>query len=88
MKEGIVTSTEQVEKVGTCYIQVNTWMLPNYISSFTLSSCFQEEIAKLLRFESSRGKPGENVSIPQYCSRLKEGQKEVYYLAAPRYFQY
>lgn len=56
LKEGIVTSHEQVEK---------------------------EEISKLLRFESSTGKPGELIGIPQYCGRLKEGQKDIYYLAAP-----
>ncbi|CAG2064436.1 unnamed protein product, partial [Timema podura] len=44
---------------------------------------FQEEIAKLLRFESSRCSPGERVSLPQYISRLAEGQKDVFYLAAP-----
>lgn len=43
----------------------------------------QEEIAKLLRFESSTSPAGELVSIPQYCSRLKEDQKDVYYLSAP-----
>ncbi|KAK3923195.1 Heat shock protein 75 kDa, mitochondrial [Frankliniella fusca] len=56
LKEGIVTSHEQMEK---------------------------EEISKLLRFESSSGQPGELVGIPEYCSRLKEGQKDIYYLAAP-----
>nr|CAD7427495.1 unnamed protein product [Timema monikensis] len=44
---------------------------------------FQEEIAKLLRFESSRCSPGEKVSLPQYIGRLAEGQKDVFYLAAP-----
>nr|CAD7267449.1 unnamed protein product [Timema shepardi] len=44
---------------------------------------FQEEIAKLLRFESSRCSPGERVSLPQYIGRLAEGQKDVFYLAAP-----
>jgi len=58
LKEGIITSHEQVEK---------------------------EEISKLLRFESSAQKAGESVSLPQYCQRLKEGQRDVYYLAAPRY---
>ncbi|XP_046748301.1 heat shock protein 75 kDa, mitochondrial [Diprion similis] len=43
----------------------------------------KEEISKLLRFESSSSKPGELVSIPQYCSRLAAGQKDIYYLAAP-----
>ncbi|XP_069680371.1 heat shock protein 75 kDa, mitochondrial [Periplaneta americana] len=56
LKEGIVTTNEQMEK---------------------------EEIAKLLRFESSLSSEGEKVSLPQYCSRLKPGQRDVFYLAAP-----
>ncbi|XP_071452756.1 heat shock protein 75 kDa, mitochondrial [Hetaerina americana] len=56
LKEGIVTSQEQMEK---------------------------EEISKLLRFESSLKPVGEKVSLPQYCNRLKEGQRDIFYLAAP-----
>ncbi|XP_046394482.1 heat shock protein 75 kDa, mitochondrial [Ischnura elegans] len=56
LKEGIVTSQEQMEK---------------------------EEISKLLRFESSLKPVGERVSLPQYCGRLKEGQRDIFYLAAP-----
>ncbi|XP_077293548.1 TNF receptor associated protein 1 [Arctopsyche grandis] len=43
----------------------------------------KEEIGKLLRFESSLKEEGKKISIPEYCSRLKEGQKDIYYLAAP-----
>lgn len=49
---------------------------------------FQEEISKLLRFESSHTKPGERINIPEYINRFKtrsDGQKEIYYIAAPRY---
>ncbi|XP_076664387.1 TNF receptor associated protein 1 [Andrena cerasifolii] len=43
----------------------------------------KEEISKLLRFESSIMPEGELVSIPDYCKRLPEGQKHIYYLSAP-----
>ena len=43
----------------------------------------KEEIAKLLRFESSSEEEGKLVSIPEYCSRMKPGQRDIYYLAAP-----
>ena len=43
----------------------------------------KEEIAKLLRFESSNEEEGKLVSIPEYCSRMKPGQRDIYYLAAP-----
>lgn len=41
----------------------------------------KEEIAKLLRFESSDKPAGETVTLPEYT--LKAGQRDIYYLAAP-----
>lgn len=52
-----------------------------FISEFQL----QEEIGKLLRFESSLMEEGKRISLPEYCSRFKDGQKDIYYLAAPKY---
>ncbi|XP_059483061.1 heat shock protein 75 kDa, mitochondrial isoform X2 [Neocloeon triangulifer] len=43
----------------------------------------KEEIAKLLRFESSTQKSGEKVTLPEYCNRMKKDQRDIYYLAAP-----
>lgn len=46
----------------------------------------KEEIAKLLRFDSSAnqgGETGPRVTLPEYVNRKVEGQKEIYYLAAP-----
>ena len=45
---------------------------------------FQEEIAKLLLFESSNKKPGELTSLSDYVKRMQEGQKEIYYMFATR----
>ena len=45
---------------------------------------FQEEISKLLRFESSAKNPGEKISLTEYISGMKAGDREIFYLSAPR----
>ena len=42
----------------------------------------REELSKLLRFESSVQKEGEFASLEDYVSRMKDGQKEIFYAAA------
>ena len=43
----------------------------------------QETIAPLLRFASTHtGEPDQNVSLADYKARMKDGQKEIYYIAA------
>eukprot|EP00667_Euglena_gracilis_P003536 EG_transcript_3547 len=41
------------------------------------------EIAKLLRFESSKKEKGELVSLDDYCERMVEGQDKIFFLHAP-----
>lgn len=43
----------------------------------------KEEIAKLLRFESSKLENGSKTSLAEYGARQKNDQKNIYYLAAP-----
>ncbi|KAI8440098.1 hypothetical protein MSG28_001517 [Choristoneura fumiferana] len=43
----------------------------------------REDIAKLLRFESSKLEKGVRTSMAEYSSRQKNEQKTIYYLAAP-----
>ena len=43
----------------------------------------QEEIAKLLRYESSTQPAGEKVSLAEYGGRMRPGQRDIFYLAAP-----
>jgi TNF receptor-associated protein 1 len=43
----------------------------------------REALARLLRFESSVTAKGDLTSLEEYSSRVKDGQKEVYYLAGP-----
>ena len=52
----------------------------------TQSSSQREEISKLLRFESSKGRSGELKTLTDYVSDMREDQKEIFYLCAPRYF--
>lgn len=44
---------------------------------------YRDEIAKLLRFESSKSATGELISLAQYVERLAEGQEEIYYINGP-----
>lgn len=43
----------------------------------------REALSKLLRFESSATEPGKLTSLPDYVSRMPEGQTEIYFLLAP-----
>ncbi len=43
----------------------------------------KEEISRLLHYESSSLAPGEKVTLAEYCGRMKPGQRDIYYLAAP-----
>ncbi len=43
----------------------------------------KEELARLLRFESSSRPEGESVTLPEYKDRMRAGQRDIYYLAAP-----
>ncbi|XP_025084764.1 heat shock protein 75 kDa, mitochondrial-like [Pomacea canaliculata] len=43
----------------------------------------REAVAKLLRFESSKSSSGERISLDDYASRMKAGERNIYFLAAP-----
>lgn len=45
---------------------------------------FQEELAKLLLFESSHKDSGKKVGLVDYVSRIKDNERSIYYLAAPK----
>jgi HSP90 family molecular chaperone len=44
----------------------------------------KRDIAKLLRFESSKTTGGDMISLEQYNQRSQEGQKRIYYLLTPK----
>ena len=43
----------------------------------------KDGIVKLLRFESSPTEKGKTTSLADYVTRMKDGQKEIYFLTAP-----
>ncbi|MDX1972135.1 MAG: molecular chaperone HtpG [Candidatus Sumerlaeia bacterium] len=43
----------------------------------------RDELAKLLRFESSKSEPGKMVSLQEYVSRMAEGQDKIYFINGP-----
>ncbi len=43
----------------------------------------KDGIVKLLRFESSLTEKGKTTSLADYVTRMKDGQKEIYFLTAP-----
>lgn len=44
---------------------------------------YRDDLAGLLRFESSKSVKGGMVSLPQYIARMKEGQDKIYYINGP-----
>lgn len=44
---------------------------------------YRDEIAKLLRFESSRSEAGKPIALAEYVERMAEGQDEIYYINGP-----
>ena len=46
----------------------------------TIDYAYRDEIAKLLRFESSKSEPGKLISLAEYAGRMAEGQQEIYYI--------
>lgn len=43
----------------------------------------RDQLARLLRFQSSRAGSGEAVTLTEYIGRMKDGQKAVYYINGP-----
>lgn len=43
----------------------------------------RDNIAKLMRFESSKSEKGKLISLSEYVERMKEGQEEIYYINGP-----
>ena len=71
-KEGVVIEQDHTLKVCSPH----SW----HCGSHRL----QEEIAKMLQFESSSFKPGTTTSLQEYVERMQTEQKEIYYLFAPK----
>jgi HSP90 family molecular chaperone len=61
------------------YQEFGTFLKEGVCSDFK----WKEDIAKLLRFESSKLDIGNTTTLEEYVSRMKPDQKEIYYLVVP-----
>jgi len=49
----------------------------------TTDYTYRNDLAKLLRFESSKSEPGKLISLADYAGRMKDGQKDIYFINGP-----
>lgn len=88
MREGIVTTQEQDVKVAsrTSFLNRKLKSKRRMRRASSPAVCVwspQEDIAKLLRFESSALPAGQQTSLMEYASRMKAGTRNIHYLCAP-----
>lgn len=83
MREGIVTTAEQSVKVRDAPVTLHYIHVPLRLFLNGRFMRSQEDIAKLLRFESSALPAGQQTSLMDYASRMKAGTRNIYYLCAP-----
>ena len=78
-REGLITAEDDYQKACHHLVKMNIWCIT------VLCNCDQEEVAKLFRFESSFERPGVTTALPDYVSRMKPNQQNIYFLCATRY---
>ncbi len=69
-------SRSEPEQYGKFWKTFGVFLKEGAISDFS----HREEVAKLLRFESSTTEAGAFTSLKEYVERMPEGQKEIYYI--------
>jgi len=70
---------ENPEKYAEFWNTFGIFLKEGTVSDFT----HRNDLAKLLRFESSGTEPGKLTSLAEYVERMKEGQKDVYFINGP-----
>lgn len=71
-------SNKDPEKYTTFYKQFSTFLKEGVATDQT----HREALAKLLRYESSNTEAGKTTSLEDYVSRMRDNQKEIYYIHA------
>jgi molecular chaperone HtpG len=72
-------STQRADTYNEFYAQFGIFLKEGAALDFT----HKDQLVKLLRWESSLTEKGKTTSLADYVSRMKDGQKEIYYLVAP-----
>jgi HSP90 family molecular chaperone len=67
---------KDAERYGRFWEQFGMYLKEGAVSDFT----HRPELAKLLRFESSKTEPGKTTSLAEYVARMQEGQQGIYYI--------
>jgi HSP90 family molecular chaperone len=70
---------ERTEKYEEFYDKFGLFLKEGIVTDIT----YREQLSQLARFESSQLEKGKLSSLSEYVSRMKEDQKEIYYLNAP-----
>uniref|UniRef100_A0A8C1KWH6 Heat shock protein 75 kDa, mitochondrial n=1 Tax=Cyprinus carpio TaxID=7962 RepID=A0A8C1KWH6_CYPCA len=74
-------SKKDPEKYARFFDEYGLFMREGIVT--TAEQSVKEDIAKLLRFESSALPAGQQTSLMEYASRMKAGTRNIYYLCAP-----
>jgi TNF receptor-associated protein 1 len=72
-------ATQRNDAYNEFYAQFGIFLKEGAALDFT----HKDQLVKLLRWESSLTEKGKTTSLADYVSRMKDGQKEIYYLVAP-----
>jgi molecular chaperone HtpG len=70
---------EDAEKYNEFFADFGIYLKEGATSDYA----YRDEIAKLLRFESSKSEAGKLISLDEYVQRMAEGQKDIYYINGP-----
>jgi molecular chaperone HtpG len=70
-------AADEPEAYRSFYLAFSRYLKEGLVSSHE----YREALASLLRFESSLEEDGRLASFDDYITRMKDGQKEIYYLA-------
>lgn len=70
---------KEFQKYRDFYVEFNYFLKEGACQDFK----YQEQIAKLLMYETSKGEEDQLSTLEQYISRCSPEQKNIYYLVAP-----
>ncbi len=76
LKEQAKNDAEQYEKFWTTF---GLFLKEGATTDYT----HRNDLAQLLRFESSKSEAGKLISLAEYVERMPEGQDEIYYINGP-----